>query len=102
MVGARDNKPMPIDPRGEIIASGEAELDGPVEDAVDLVHRLAKSPRARQSMVRHAFRYWMGRNETLRDASTVAAADRAYVEHDGSFNELLVSLLTSDSFLYRK
>ena len=84
------------------IASGEAELDGKVTDAIDLVHKLADSPRVRQSFVRHAFRYWMGRNEMLSDSATLIAADKAYVENDGSFNELLVSLLTSDSFLYRK
>jgi hypothetical protein len=102
MVGSRKNKPLPIDPSGEIIASGDPALDGRVEDAIDLVHRLAKSPRVRQSFVRHAFRFWMGRNEMLSDSPTLLAADRAYVENEGSFNELFVSLLTSDSFLYRK
>lgn len=102
MVGERDNKPMPIDASGEIIASGEAELDGPVKGAIDLVHKLAKSPRVRQSIIRHAFRYWMGRNELLSDSPTLIAADRAYVNSEGSFQEVIVSLLTSDSFLYRK
>jgi hypothetical protein len=44
----------------------------------------------------------MGRNETLDDSPTLIAADRAYLASDGSFRELLVSLLTSDSFLLRK
>jgi hypothetical protein len=44
----------------------------------------------------------MGRNETLDDSPTLIAADQAYSKNDGSFKELLVSLLTSDSFLYRK
>ena len=71
-------------------------------DAIDLVHRLAKSPRVRQSIIRHAFRYWMGRNEVLEDSNAIIAADRAYAESGGSFNEVIVSLLTSDPFLYRK
>jgi len=29
-------------------------------------------------------------------------ADKAYLENDGSFDEVIVSLLTSDSFIYRK
>ncbi len=102
MVGERDNQPRPIDPSGEILASGDPTLDGPVEDAIDLVHKLARSPRVRQSIIRHAFRYWMGRNETLDDSPTLMDADAAYVQHQGSFNEVIVSLLTSDSFLYRK
>ncbi|MDB4371353.1 DUF1585 domain-containing protein [Mariniblastus sp.] len=52
--------------------------------------------------MRHVFRFWMGRNEMLSDSKTLIAMDQAYVESQGSFRELLVSLLTSDSFLYRK
>jgi hypothetical protein len=44
----------------------------------------------------------MGRNEMMSDSRTLIAMDNAYVESEGSFKELLVSLLTSDSFLYRK
>ncbi|MFN3167300.1 MAG: DUF1588 domain-containing protein [Phycisphaeraceae bacterium] len=92
----------PVDSTGVLTGTGDPRLDGEVENAVDLMHRLANSERVRQSFVRHAFRYWMGRNETLDDSPTLIAADRAYTESNGSFNELLVSLLTSDSFLYRK
>ena len=102
MVGTRKNVPKEIDPSGEVFGSGDSELDGPVDDAIELVHKLAKSPRVRQSFVRHAFRYWMGRNEILADSPTIMEADKAYVENGGSFDELLVSLLTSDAFLYRK
>ncbi|MDG2123543.1 MAG: DUF1588 domain-containing protein [Verrucomicrobiales bacterium] len=87
---------------GELKGTGDPVLDGEVTGAVDLVERLAKSERVRQSFVRHAFRFWMGRNETLDDSPTLMAADRAYVESGGSFRELLVSLLTSDSFLMRR
>lgn len=93
---------VPVDTSGELRGTGNPDLDGPVEDAIDLVNRLAKSERVRQSFIRHAFRFWMGRNETLDDSPTLMAADRAYVENGGSFKALLVSLLTSDSFLYRK
>jgi hypothetical protein len=53
-------------------------------------------------MIRHVFRYFFGRNETLADSKTLIAADRAYVESGGSFKALLISLLSSDSFIYRK
>lgn len=101
-VGPRKRKTLPIDTTGAVIQSGEASLDGPVPNAIELVHKLAKSPRVRQSILRHAFRYWLGRNETLLDSPTLLAAEKAYLDHEGSFNEVLVSLLTSDSFLYRK
>lgn len=92
----------PIDTSGHLSGTGDPMLDGEVQDAFDLVQRLARSERVRQSFVRHAFRYWMGRNEILSDSPTLIAADRAYVENGGSFKELLVALLTSDSFLMRK
>jgi hypothetical protein len=44
----------------------------------------------------------MGRNETLEDAPAIQDAHRAYKENDGSMKALLTSILTSDSFLYRK
>jgi hypothetical protein len=69
---------------------------------VELVQRLGQSERVRQSFVRHAFRYWMGRNEMPSDSVTLIAADQAYLKSGGSFQSLLVSLISSDSFIYRK
>jgi len=92
----------PVDPRGMLKGTGDKTLDGEVEDAFDLIERLAKSAKVRQSIIRHAFRYFMGRNETLSDSRTLMDAERAYRENDGSFDEVIVSLLTSDSFIYRK
>ncbi|MEC8592220.1 MAG: DUF1588 domain-containing protein, partial [Planctomycetota bacterium] len=91
-----------VDARASLHGAGHPELDGPVEDALDLIERLARSDRVRQSMIRHVFRFFMGRNERLSDSRTLIAVDRAYVESGGSFNALLVALLTSDSFLYRR
>jgi hypothetical protein len=91
-----------VDASGELRGTGDPNLDGPVSGAIDLAHRLAKSDRVRQSFVRHAFRYWMGRNETLNDSPTLMDADKSYVESGGSFKALLVSLLSSDSFIYRR
>ncbi|MFM7845111.1 MAG: DUF1588 domain-containing protein [Planctomycetota bacterium] len=87
---------------GEITGTGEAGIDGEVQDAFALIDRLAKSKRVRQSIIRHAFRYYMGRNEMLSDSLTLIEADRAYVSSGGSFQAVIVSLLTSDSFMYRK
>jgi hypothetical protein len=58
-----------------------------------MLRRLAESDRVRQDFIRHAFRFFLGRNETPGDA--------IYVESGGSFKALVVSLLSSESFLYR-
>jgi hypothetical protein len=91
----------PVDTTGEIIASGDPALNGKVDNAIELIKKIAQSKRAEQVFVRHAFRFWMGRNETVNDAPILQAAWRAYEDNDGSMNALLTSLLTSDAFLYR-
>jgi hypothetical protein len=87
---------------GVLEGTGDKNLDGPVKDARDLMTRLGKSDRVRQVFIRNVFRYFMGRNETLSDSQTLIEADRVYLESGGSFKELMVSILTSDSFIYRK
>ncbi len=91
----------PVDTTGEIIDSGDPSLDGEVANAVELIEKLAASERAEQVFVRHAFRFWMGRNENLNDAPVLQEAHRAYRDSGGSMRALIVSLLTSDAFLYR-
>ena len=91
----------PVDASGEIINSGDPSLDGQVSNALEMIQRLAESERVEQVFVRHAFRFWMGRNETIHDREVLQAAHQAYRESGGSMNALLASLLTSDAFLYR-
>ena len=92
----------PADTTGEIILSGDPTLDGPVKDPLEMIQKLANSERVQQVFVRHAFRFWMGRNETLNDAPILQAAYHAYRDNNGSMKALLTSLITSDAFLYRK
>lgn len=98
----REELNQPVDTTGKIIDSGVASLDGDVSDAMEMIQRIAESERAEQVFVRHAFRFWMGRNETLHDAPVLQRAHRAYRDNGGSMKALLVSLLTSDAFLFRR
>ena len=95
-------KTKPVDPSGFLEGTGDESLDGPVKDVPDMINRLAKSDRVRQVFIRNVFRYFMGRNETLSDSQTLMEADKVYLESGGSFRELMVSILTSDSFICRK
>ena len=95
-------KTKPVNASGHLSGTGDPALDGDVVDAFELIDRLAKSKRVRQSIVRHAFRYFMGRNEMLSDSQTLIDADNAYTNSGGSFQAVIVSLITSDSFMYRK
>ena len=91
----------PLDTTGFIAFSGDPKLDGPVRDAPEMLRRLADSDRVRQVFIRHAFRFFLGRNETPGDAVSLQEAEKAYLDSGGSFKALLVSLLSSESFLYR-
>tara|TARA_Y100001934_G_scaffold282159_1_gene394696 strand:+ start:604 stop:3201 length:2598 start_codon:yes stop_codon:yes gene_type:complete len=90
-----------VNTTGKIIDSGDPELDGPVENAIQMIEKLANSERVEQVFVRHAFRFWMGRNETINDAPVLQAAHKAYRNNGGSMKALIKSLVTSDAFLYR-
>ncbi len=92
---------VPVDATGSLEHTGAASLAGDVNNALELMRKLAKSEKVEQVFVRHAFRYWMARNETLGDAASLQAAHKAYQQSGGSMKALIVSLLTSDSFLYR-
>lgn len=95
-------KTLPVNAAGKLDGTDDPALDGEVKDALDLAPRLAKSRKVRQSIIRHAFRYFMGRNEKLSDSKTLIDAEQAYLKNQGSFDAVIISLLTSDSFLYRK
>jgi hypothetical protein len=95
-------KTLPVETHGALIGTGDPSLDGKVKDPFELIEKLAKSERVRQSIIRHAFRYFMGRNEMASDSQALIDADNSYKESGGSFKAVIVSLLTSDSFIYRK
>jgi hypothetical protein len=91
----------PADATGFLAGTGDPRLDGPVKNAIDLVKRLAASERVEQVFVRHVFRYFVGRNETLADGPTLVRAHRAYVDSGGSMKALIAAILTSEAFLQR-
>lgn len=95
-------KTLPVNSKGYLKGTENKTLDGEVKDALELIDRLGKSTRVRQSIIRHAFRYFLGRNEQFHDSKTLIDAEQVYLKSNGSFDALIVSLLTSDSFIYRK
>jgi hypothetical protein len=94
-------KEIPVDATGGLEFTLDRALTGDVKNAIELLHKLAKSEIVEQVFVRHAFRYWLGRNENLGDAASLQRAHQAYRESGGSMKAMTVSILSSDSFLYR-
>ena len=91
----------PVDTTGTVLNTGVPGLDGEVSSPFELIEKLANSEHVEQVFVRHVFRFFMGRNETLGDAKTLQDAHRTYVDSNGSMEALVVSLLSSDSFVFR-
>ena len=91
--------PLKID--GLVAHVGDPSVEGSAVGPVELMKRLAASERVEQVFVRHAFRYWLGRNESLGDAASLQAAHKAYKESGGSMRALITAILSSESFLYR-
>jgi hypothetical protein len=88
----------PIDASGAV--TGTTDRDGAFKDAVELLGRLADSTTVSQCFVRHAFTYWMGRQDGQGDGCSLVGAHAAFTRA-GDHLELLASLFSSRSFLYR-
>ncbi|MCA9682816.1 MAG: DUF1588 domain-containing protein [Myxococcales bacterium] len=84
-----------------LINMPDPSLEGPVSSAVDMSERFAASDYTKRCFIRQTFRYFVGREETMADACTMAALEQAYDDSGGSFVALLVALYTSDSFQTR-
>jgi hypothetical protein len=89
----------PIDATGELY--GTVNGDGTFKTPIELAQRLAASPVVDQCFTRHAFRYWLGRDDQPGDACSVVAANAAFDKNGGDYVELLASLFTSKAFLLR-
>ena len=83
-----------------VVTTGE--LNGEtVANPFELMHRLADSKRVHQVFLRHVFRFFCGRNETLGDARTLREMERAYHQDQGSLKAAILELLVSESFIQR-
>jgi hypothetical protein len=89
---------MPIDSSGELTQSDGSTV--PFDDAIELSKALARSPDVRQCIARQWFRYALGRLETDADACSLATIDAAFAASGFDLRELLLSVVTSDSFRY--
>lgn len=89
----------PPDAASKITNLPDPALNVAVTNAVDFAQRIGDSPYARRCFIRQAFRYFMGRDETMADQCALAAMEKALDE--GSFFDMIAVLAASDSVLYR-
>jgi hypothetical protein len=86
----------PVDASGVI----PLPVEVPFVNAGDLASKLAGLPEVNACVARHAFRFFVGREDVAGDACAVDAA-RAALRGQGDLGEAILALVTSDSFLLR-
>jgi hypothetical protein len=95
-----DENGLPIDANGELVSAGTAS--GAFSGAVELAKKLATSPEVRSCVQKQWFRFSLGRFEGPEDACTLQGLAADFEASDFDVKTLLLSLVTSDAFRYRK
>jgi hypothetical protein len=89
-----------LDTAGELVSAGAAS--GAFRGAVELAKRLSTSSEVRDCVKKQWFRYSLGRLEGADDACTLQSLAKEFEASDFNVKSLLVALVTSDAFRYRK
>jgi hypothetical protein len=89
-----------IDATGELLDAGSAS--GTFNGAVELAQRLSTSSAVRDCVQKQWFRFSLGRFEGDEDSCTMQRLSEAFAASDYDVKALLLELVTSDAFRYRK
>jgi hypothetical protein len=89
-----------IDATGEVIAGGDAS--GTFDGVIELSAQLAESDTVRGCVARQWMRYATGRIETAEDRCTVERLQERFAESGYDMRELLVAVVSADSFTHRR
>lgn len=81
-------------------AADPAEV--PVNGPAELGEQLAAVPEAHDCLLFNWFRYSMGRQEEANDTCTIATLREDFSASGQNLRELLLTIVTSDAFLYRQ
>jgi hypothetical protein len=83
---------------GNAVDSAEVPVNGPAE----LGSQLAEVSEAHDCFLFNWFRYSMGRQEEATDTCTIATLRDDFAASGQNLRELLLTIVTSDAFLYRQ
>jgi hypothetical protein len=90
----------PVDASGELF--GTDDIDGPFDGAPELGRVLASSEQVRACVAEQWFGFAFGRTPAEDDTCSFDAMALAFAESDQNIAELLVALITTDAFRYRR
>ena len=88
----------PVNTVSELVGT---DVDGEVQDVVDLMDALAESVQVEQCYALHWFRYGMGRSEREVDQAAIQQIADEFVAADGNIKELLVAVAGTERFRTR-
>jgi hypothetical protein len=89
-----------VDDAGEVTHT--LDVDGQFRGAAELGRKLANSAQVQRCVTRQLFRYAFGRGEVNADRCTLEELFHQYVSGGQDFRTLLVEVVKSDAFRYRK
>ena len=95
----KDSKNNTLSGEGELI---DTDIDGKVTSIVELSRRLAESEQVRKALARNLFTWSFARSPKSHEASLVDHIAEVLQENHGNLVEGLVSIIASDSFIWRR
>jgi hypothetical protein len=92
---------LPVDTSGAAVDLAEVSLNGPFDGAREIALRIARSETALECLGQQWFAFALGRSFSLGDRPSLEQAVDQARAADGSLQELLVALTTTDAFQWR-
>jgi hypothetical protein len=91
---------LPVDASGKLPVA--SDVAGPFYGAIELSQKLADSADVEACVVSQYYRFGMGRSEAREDACAEASLTEAFRASGGNMRDLLLGVVLSDSFRYRR
>ncbi len=88
----------PVDTTGTLTGT---DVDGPFNNAIDLIKRLSGSRQVSDCFATEWFRYTFGRGESTDDACSLQSLKSTFSTSQLDIQELLVAVTQTDAFRYR-
>ncbi|MEM6992287.1 MAG: DUF1592 domain-containing protein [Myxococcota bacterium] len=90
----------PVDASGEVVATDD--INGTFDGALELSQLLAGSEQVRTCVAQQWFSFGFGRTPAEDDGCSFDTMTAAFAESDHDIRQLLITMVTTDSFRYRR
>lgn len=91
----------PIDAKGSIVGTRDAELRGDFDGVGELAAKLSKSKQVHDCLATEWYRWALGRVEAESDQCALDQVTKRFFDSKGSFEELQLAIVASDAFRFR-